>query len=85
MQNLTRGLRWDPSLVRTISVVRKGRHQGSRLEMVVHCAHSQTGPGLGYGRWTGTHSTRQAEPGHRTAVAMGVGQAGDGGGGSGRG
>ena len=24
----------------------------------------------GYGRWTGTHEARQAEPGHGTVVAM---------------
>ena len=35
-----------------------------------HCNGDDAGLGLGYGRWTGTHSARQAQPGHRTAMLV---------------
>ena len=40
-----------------------------------HCNGDGARPGRGYGRWTGTHSARQAEPGHGTAVLVRQGAA----------
>ena len=66
MLNLTRDLRRDPHLVRTISVITEGRYQGSRLMVAGEYALSQTGPGL------------TAEPRHGQWPAAGHGGTGAG-------
>ena len=83
MLNLTRGLRRDPPLVRTISVITEGRYQGSRLMVAGKCALSQN-EGLTAGsRHRQWQAVNDSGAGHWHACGgLVVAGSGDGGGGS---